>query len=46
MSAHDTGTPVAVAGGHTFTSLTARWFHTCGLDDAGKAWCWGSGKAE
>ena len=44
MSAHDTGTPVAVAGGHTFTSLTARWFHTCGLDDAGKAWCWGSGE--
>ena len=41
---HETGTPVAVAGGHTFTSLTARWYHTCGLDNAGNAWCWGDAK--
>ncbi|MBK6764292.1 MAG: hypothetical protein IPG68_13930 [Micrococcales bacterium] len=34
--------PVAVAGGHTFTTLTAGGMHTCGVDTAGKAWCWGS----
>ena len=33
--------PVAVAGGHTFTTLTASNMHTCGVDTAGKAWCWG-----
>ena len=41
---HETGTPVSVVGGHTFTSLTARWYRTCGLDDAGNAWCWGDAK--
>ncbi len=34
--------PVAVAGGHRFTRLAAGDYHTCGIDDAGKAWCWGS----
>jgi len=34
-------TPVAVSGGHTFTTLVAGLFHVCGLDDAGQAWCWG-----
>lgn len=33
--------PVAVSGGHTFTQLVAGFFHVCGLDDAGQAWCWG-----
>ncbi len=34
--------PVAVAGKHRFTTLTAAFSHTCGIDPAGKAWCWGS----
>ena len=33
--------PVAVAGGHTFTTLAAGQFHTCGIDTTGTAWCWG-----
>lgn len=35
-------TPVAVAGGHTFTSITASWYTTCAIDTAGQAWCWGT----
>ncbi len=34
--------PVAVAGTHRFTTLAASWSQTCGVDTAGKAWCWGS----
>jgi alpha-tubulin suppressor-like RCC1 family protein len=34
-------TPVAVAGGHRFTALTAGYDHTCGLDADGRAYCWG-----
>ena len=30
-----------VAGAHTFTTLTAGSFHTCGIDDSSTAWCWG-----
>ncbi len=33
--------PVPVAGGHTFAALTAGSVHTCGIDAAGAAWCWG-----
>ena len=35
--------PVAVAGGHTFSALTASAASgsTCGLTSAGEAWCWG-----
>ena len=33
--------PVAVVGGHVFTSLTAGGAHTCGVDTSGRAWCWG-----
>jgi len=37
-------TPVAVAGGLTFTSLSAAeaGLHTCGVTEAGAAYCWGS----
>ncbi len=33
--------PVAVAGGLTFSHLRAGALHTCGIDTAGAAWCWG-----
>ncbi|MFI5309824.1 MAG: hypothetical protein ACHQQ3_01215 [Gemmatimonadales bacterium] len=33
--------PVPVAGGITFARLFAGKYHTCGLDLAGGAWCWG-----
>jgi alpha-tubulin suppressor-like RCC1 family protein len=34
--------PVPVAGGHTFVDLSAGGSHSCGVDAAGDAWCWGS----
>jgi alpha-tubulin suppressor-like RCC1 family protein len=34
--------PVAVAGGHRFSAVTAGWSHTCGLVQDGTAWCWGA----
>src|SRR5664280_905918 len=38
----DKHVPAAVVqGGVTFTSITAGWYHTCGLTSAGAAWCWG-----
>jgi alpha-tubulin suppressor-like RCC1 family protein len=39
--AASTTTPLAVAGDHVWSTLDAGSFHTCGLDTAGKAWCWG-----
>jgi alpha-tubulin suppressor-like RCC1 family protein len=33
--------PTAVVGGHTFTTITAGADHSCALDTAGRAWCWG-----
>ncbi len=33
--------PVAVAGGHTFASLSARGAHTCGIRSDNTAHCWG-----
>ncbi len=33
--------PEAVSGNHTFTTISAGHYHTCGLDISGKAWCWG-----
>ena len=34
--------PVAVAGGHTFTEISAGASGACALDTAGAAWCWGN----
>jgi alpha-tubulin suppressor-like RCC1 family protein len=34
--------PTAVAGNLTFTMLSARFLHTCGLVVNGAAYCWGS----
>ena len=34
--------PVAVAGGVVFSSLTAGGAHTCGVDITEQAWCWGT----
>lgn len=38
----DRSTPVAVAGGLTFTAVSAGDFHTCGVTPAGAAYCWGA----
>jgi alpha-tubulin suppressor-like RCC1 family protein len=35
-------TPVPVAGGHTFVDLSAGGSHSCGVEPAGDAYCWGS----
>lgn len=35
------GTPVAVSGGLTFTSLSAGGYHSCGVASGGMAYCWG-----
>lgn len=37
--------PVAVAGGHTFTSLASGNAFTCGLTTTGAAYCWGLGES-
>jgi hypothetical protein len=37
--------PVAVAGGHLFTSLTLGDAHTCGLRNDGVVLCWGSNQS-
>jgi alpha-tubulin suppressor-like RCC1 family protein len=34
--------PLAVAGGHTFSSLTTGFSHTCGVTAIGDAYCWGN----
>jgi alpha-tubulin suppressor-like RCC1 family protein/uncharacterized protein YjdB len=34
-------TPVAVTGGHSFTSVIAAGSHTCGLASKAPAYCWG-----
>lgn len=35
-------TPTAVFGTRTYTSVASGFFHSCGLDASGNAWCWGS----
>lgn len=37
--------PVAVAGDHTFATISAGWAATCAVDTAGHAWCWGEDQA-
>ena len=34
-------TPTPVAGGHSFTAISAGAYHSCALDAAGTAYCWG-----
>jgi alpha-tubulin suppressor-like RCC1 family protein len=34
-------TPLAVAGGHTFTELDTGRYHTCGVTTLGEVRCWG-----
>jgi alpha-tubulin suppressor-like RCC1 family protein len=36
--------PVAVAGGHSFTQVSAGWSHTCGITPDHRAYCWGSNR--
>ena len=36
-----TGTPVVVADGHSFTSISAGAFYTCGVTTDHAAYCWG-----
>ena len=38
-------TPVAVSGGHVFSSLISHNWYTCGLTEAGEAFCWGQNHA-
>jgi Regulator of chromosome condensation (RCC1) repeat len=35
--------PIEVQGGMRFRSLSVGGYLSCGLDDAGRAWCWGRG---
>lgn len=39
----DRPTPVPVAGGHTFVSISTGFLHTCGLTARRRAYCWGYG---
>jgi alpha-tubulin suppressor-like RCC1 family protein len=34
--------PGQVVGGLRFTAVSAGYFHTCAIDQAGRAWCWGA----
>ncbi|PYO93440.1 MAG: hypothetical protein DMD62_09885 [Gemmatimonadetes bacterium] len=36
------GTPVPVAGGHTFKLIAAGNYHTCGITSTDDAYCWGA----
>ena len=38
----NTGVPVRVEGLTAATSVAASWNHSCAVDTAGQAWCWGS----
>ncbi len=41
-STADAVVPVAVVGGHTFSSLGAGALHVCGITVSGAAYCWGA----
>ena len=34
--------PTPVAGGHEFVDMDAGYLHTCGIDQDGRVYCWGS----
>ena len=34
-------TPIAVAGGHVFATVSAGWRHSCGVTTSGEVDCWG-----
>jgi len=36
------GTPIAVAGGRTYTTITSGDYHVCAIAVGGAAYCWGS----
>lgn len=38
---NEAGTPVQVAGSHTWTSIYTASDHSCGITDTGDAYCWG-----
>lgn len=42
LGARSQTTPVEVFGGKTWTEVSAGFQHTCAIDTAGAAWCWGS----
>ena len=37
----NSGTPVAVAGGHAFASVSVGLYYSCGVTTAGRGYCWG-----
>ena len=39
----DQGSPAPVAGGNSWTRISAGRFHTCGISTEGDAFCWGEG---
>jgi alpha-tubulin suppressor-like RCC1 family protein len=44
-AAQNRNTPAAVAGNIGFSEISAGRTHTCGIDTAGGAWCWGANDA-
>jgi alpha-tubulin suppressor-like RCC1 family protein len=41
LGAQGSASPVAVDGGHVFTSITAGWRHACAITTGKAAYCWG-----
>ncbi|MGH7590571.1 MAG: RCC1 domain-containing protein [Gemmatimonadales bacterium] len=41
-TSYATMAPNIVDGGHAWTQVVTGYRHTCGLDEAGAAWCWGA----
>ena len=41
-TSYATTTPNVIDGGHVWAQIVAGDWHTCGLDQAGAAWCWGA----